>query len=139
MHDFSAGHVIVLPRDEAKSFFGQKEDATRLEFLADLLKRDGTIQASLDGKWKACHEAFASIENAQGLEHCLLGGRDLHQGEDYHVCLVRPDIVRSLASELSGVQTDDSVAEFLPQIAQLASVYEAAAKVGGAIVFVAQK
>lgn len=98
------GYLIVLERDNAKAFFAHREDEPRLEFVNELLGNADVPKTSLQGKWQSLHDALAAVEiDDSVLAQCVLGGRPMHQGDDYHVCLVRPDVVQFIAEQSKSV------------------------------------
>lgn len=61
--------------------------------------------AECDKSWDALHRAFTDgrLEYGNGeypLSHCVLGPRQLHEGDDYIVSYVSPDQVRDVAAAL---------------------------------------
>ena len=133
------GYLVVLPRDEAKAFFGYKEDQPRLDFLNELLAKDEAKKLGCQGKWQSLHDAFAaaSIEDSV-LGQCILGGRPLHRGDDYHVCLVRPDVVRFIADQGAKLAETDIDAALWDSVQSVIGLYKEAAELRGAMVFVAK-
>ena len=134
------GVLIVLERDDAKTFFGQREDAPRLKYLEDLLSRSGVVWTSLNGNWQATHDALCGIEVDESfLDQCLLGGRPLHQGDDYHVVLVRPDVVAFIAGQLSQIDESKLVPEVVQDVKAVSETYRTAAERRAAVVFAAER
>lgn len=134
------GLLIVLPRDEAKAFFGHREDQARLDFINEMVAKDDTKTLGLSGSWQALHDALADVKiDDSVLAQCLLGGRPMHRGDDYHVCLVRPDVVGFIAQQ--GAQLDDShlATESHTQAKAVVDLYKTAAELGGAMVFIAKR
>src|SRR5690606_19344710 len=61
-----------------------------------------------DKAWDAMHRALTDGELEYGngpepLNHCVLGPRQLHEGDDYIVSLVLPEEVRAVASALTAI------------------------------------
>lgn len=137
------GYLIVLPRDEAKAFFGYREDEARLQFIHELLGNEEVGRLHCNGKWLALQAAFEQVNFDDSLlAQCLLGGRAMHQGDDYHVCLVRPDIVGYITKQAdtnSAVIQASSFGDLKDLAESVLGFYEQAAKLRGAMVFVAKK
>lgn len=134
------GVLIALERDDAKAFFGQREDQARLAFVAELLSRGDVTAKSLHGKWSALHDALAAIELEQSfLEQCILGGRPLHQGEDHHVMLVRPDVVGFIAEQLAQIEMSSLSGDLAADMEVVVQTYQHAAQQNAAVVFVAER
>lgn len=134
------GYLLVLPRDEAKQFFGHREDQARLDFVNDLLTNVETNSLCLDGTWQALHTALAGVPiDDSVLAQCILGGRPLHQGEDHHVCLVRPDVVGFIAQQ--GEQLEQTLVgpDLWEKTKATINLYKAASENGAAMVFVAKR
>ena len=134
------GLLIVLPRDEAKAFFGHRENQARLDFINEMIAKEETKTLGLSGNWQALHDAMTAVELADSvLAQCLLGGRPMHQGDDYHVCLVRPDVVGFIAQQASQLDVPHISEDLLEQAKSIAAIYKTAAELGGAMVFVAKR
>ena len=134
------GYLVVLSRDQAKVFFGQREDQPRLAFLQELLASSDTCRLCLDGRWQALHDALSALAIEDSLlSQCILGGRPLHQGNDYHVCLVRPDVVRFIADQAHQIDESSVEASQLDLCQAVLGIYKEAAELAGAMVFVAKK
>ena len=106
----------------------------------ELLANESTQSLNCEGKWQELHDALAAAPIADsGLEQCVLGGRPLYRGDDHHVCMVRPDVVRHIVEQ--GAQLDESKvkAELWGLVEATLGLYGMAAKVGGAVVFVARR
>ena len=133
------GVLIVLPRDEAKAFFGHRQDDARLQFIGELMANDSIPKLSCNSKWQAVHDLLAGIElESSVLGQAILGGRPLHQGDDYHVCLVRPDVVGFICDQAKQL-TEARCGDLWPEVSELVATYGKAAEVGGAMVFVSKK
>lgn len=137
--ELAEGCLVVLPRDEAKQFFGHRQDEPRLEFIHELLGNDGIQRCGCNSQWQAIHDALSGVELANSvLGQAILGGRPLHQGDDYHVLLVRPDVVAFIAQQLNDVDLSE-LGELADLAREIHATYQAAADVGGAMVFVAKR
>lgn len=133
------GYLIVLPRAEAKAFFGHRQDDARLAYIHELLANDEIRRMNCGGKWQAIHDAFeGSTIDESVLGQAILGGRPLHQGDGHHVCLVRPDIVGFICEQAKQLD-DDFGGEVSTEIKTAIETFNKAAEVGGAMVFVAAK
>jgi hypothetical protein len=105
------------------------------------------VQVDCQSIWSELHDVFQKL-NAENsaLDQCILGGRSMHQG-DFHVALVRPDVVRALAGQLAAI----AEAEFRSSwpadehedawrlCENIKDLYAKAAEQGDAVVFVASK
>ena len=132
------GYLIVLPRDEAKAFFGNREDKARLTFLQELLANENVQRLCLDGKWQTYHDTLAAIDIPDSmLAQCLLGGRPMYGGSEYQVFLVRPDIVGFIAQQGSSIDETSVSSDLRQDIQSIIKLYATAAELGGAMVFVA--
>jgi hypothetical protein len=118
----AVGAYIVLTRDDAKLLFAQKEDAAirkTVEQLRSSAKRksDGLIlECGTD--WDAIQRALTEgkLEHGAGefpLDHCVLGGKRLHQGKEFDAILIRPDIVPHVAQGLHDLKRDAFVEKYL--------------------------
>lgn len=135
--ELDEGVLIVLPLAEAKAFFGFRDDESRLKFIGELLENDAIAKSTCQGKWQALHDYLSGVEIEQSfLGQAILGGRAVHQADNYHVMLVRPDIVGFVAQQLT--QLEDNGSELSPLIQHITKVYQQAASQRGAIVFAAK-
>ncbi len=110
------GYHIALGREHAKRLFGLKEDQAILQFLEELkadpaMKKSGRLLDS-GTAWDAIHRCLTEgeLDASAGdfpLSHAVLGGKQLHQGDDYAAVLVRPDMTRFIADALAEVGEDD--------------------------------
>lgn len=110
------GYHIALGREHAKRLFGLKEDQAILQFLEELkadpaMKKSGRVLDS-GTTWDPIHRCLTEgeLDPAGGdfpLSHAVLGGKQLHQGDDYAAVLVRPDVTRFIADALIEVGEDD--------------------------------
>ncbi len=133
------GYLIVLPRAEAKAFFGHRQDDARLEYIQELLENDEIPRMSCGGKWQAIHDALeSSTIDESMLGQAILGGRPLHQGDDHHVCLVRPDIVGFICEQAKQLE-DGFGGDVASEIESVIETFGKAAEIGGAMVFVTTK
>jgi|GEM_PF-2707491 len=134
------GYLIILERDNAKAFFGHRDDADRLEFINELLSNADVPKTSLQGKWQALHDSLAAIEIEDSvLAQCVLGGRPMHQGDDFHVCLVRPDVVQFIAEQSKSVDLsplDDEVSDLAKATFE---TFSKAVELRAAVVFAAKR
>ncbi len=137
--DLKDGYLIILPREQAKTFFGHRENEPRLAFLHEVLAEPDTQLLCFDARWKGLHEAFSAVDLKDSvLAQCILGGRPMHRGDDYHICLVRPDIAGFIAQQGSEIEALDLPAEWQELATATIDLYRQAAEVGGAMVFVAK-
>jgi hypothetical protein len=110
------GHHIALSREHAKRVFANKDDASLPPLIAELLG-DKSLKANsqiLDVKrtWDAIHRCLTegTLDPEAGefpLNHVILGGKKLHNGDDYIAVVVRPDMVTFIAEGLREVKEPD--------------------------------
>jgi len=110
------GFHIALAREHAKTLFGIKEDAALRKFLDELkarpdMKKSGRV-LDLGTLWEAIHRCLTEgeLDPAAGdfpLNTAVLGGKRLHQGDDYVAVLIRPDMTRFIADALAELEEDD--------------------------------
>ena len=132
------GVLLGLPRDEAKSFFGFREDGPRLEFIKELLENDAIIRTTCQGKWENLHAALSQTAIASSfLSQAILGGRPFYQGEAYHVILVRPDVVGFIHKQLQDISLNE-YGDLAPTLHSVSEFYSQAAAAQQAVVFVAK-
>jgi hypothetical protein len=109
------GYLISLTREHAKRLFGQQDDDRLRNFLGELrsapdLKQSGRV-LELGTLWDALHRCLTDgeLDPAGGeppLNHAILGGKQLHRGNDYIAAMVRPDMATFVAEALSHVKED---------------------------------
>ncbi|MCA9144674.1 MAG: DUF1877 family protein [Planctomycetaceae bacterium] len=101
------GAYIVLTREDAKELFSQEGDAA-VRTVAERL-RNSKKHIELDlvlecgTSWDPIHRALTDGTLNQDVEdfpldHCVLGGKRLHEGKDFEAILIRPDIVPHVAA-----------------------------------------
>lgn len=76
-----------------------------------------------DKAWDAIHRSLCTDNTPEGrlnpnkgdypLKLCILGGEQLYQGDDYCICLIRPEKVNDVAKALSRVTKEDFQQWFL--------------------------
>jgi hypothetical protein len=116
------GFYIALAREHAKTLFGIKEDAALRKFLDELktrpdMKKSGRV-LDVGSLWDPIHRCLTEgeLDPAAGdfpLNTAVLGGKRLHQGEDYVAVLIRPDMTRFIADALAELEEDDVRKKFL--------------------------
>lgn len=110
------GYHIALGREHAKRLFGLKEDQAILQFLEELkaspeMRKSGRL-LDTGTAWDPIHRCLTEgeLDPAGGdfpLNHAVLGGKQLHQGDDYAAVLIRPDMTRFIADALAEVEEDE--------------------------------
>ncbi|MCA9120237.1 MAG: DUF1877 family protein [Planctomycetaceae bacterium] len=103
------GAYIVLTREDAKELFSQEGDAAVRAVAERLRNSQKHINADLvlecGASWDPIHRSLTDgtlnrdVEDFP-LDHCVLGGRRLYQGNDFEAVLIRPDIVPHVAAGL---------------------------------------
>lgn len=159
----TGGVLFVLSRENAKTFFGLKADELLVGYISDLLdSNDDVPRVTLDGTWETLHRCFSDgtlnpVGGTAPMNHCLLGGRQMYEGSDRVISLVRPDVVPHVAIELAGVEKSwlreryestsadagndpfdtDKFEEAYAKVEAIHTLYMVAAEEGGAVVFAA--
>jgi hypothetical protein len=110
------GFHIALARENAKTLFGLKDDASIRKFLDDLkvrpdMKKSGRVLET-GVSWDPIHRCLTEgeIDPAAGdfpLNTAVLGGKQLLQGKEYTAVLIRPDVTRFVADALGELEEDD--------------------------------
>ena len=110
------GFHIALSREHAKRLFGQKDDENLRAFLDELIaspemKKSGRLFDS-GAIWDPMHRCLTEgeLDPAGGefpLNHAVLGGKQLHHGNDYVASLIRPDMTTFIAEALGDVKEED--------------------------------
>jgi hypothetical protein len=110
------GYHIALSREHAKRVFANKDDASLPPLIAELLA-DKSLKANsqiLEVKrtWDAIHRCLTEgmLDPEAGafpLNHVILGGKKLHNGDDYVAVVVRPDMVTFIAETLHEIKEPD--------------------------------
>lgn len=93
-----------------------KDDENLRKFLKELvssaeMKKSGRVFDSGD-LWDPLHRCLTEgeLDPTAGefpLNHAVLGGKQLHQGNDYVAALVRPDMANFVAEALADVKEED--------------------------------
>ncbi|MBC8352843.1 MAG: DUF1877 family protein [Planctomycetes bacterium] len=104
---------IVLTREDAKELFAQQEDAS-VRAVAERLRnspkhREEDLVLECGTSWNPIHRSLTdgTLDRDQGdfpLDHCVLGGRRLYDGDDFEAILIRPDIVPHIAGGLHNLK-----------------------------------
>jgi len=103
------GSYIVLTREDAKELSAQQDDASVRAVAERLRKSPKHIEADLvlncGTLWDPLHRSLTdgSLDRDSGdfpVDHAVLGGKRLHQGDDFEAILIRPDIVPHVAAGL---------------------------------------
>lgn len=113
---------LVLTRDDAKQLFGQKEDEAVRRVVEELCQSPKHVSDGLvlncGTHWDPIHRALTEgrLDPQDGdfpLDHCVLGGRQLHNGEDFDAILIRPDIVPHIAAALHDIKREEFFANYM--------------------------
>ena len=103
------GTYIVLTRNDAKELFGLNGDEAVRSFVENLRTSEKHREADLvldcGTAWDPIHRVLTDGTLSHDTDdfpndHCVLGGRRLHEGKDFEVIMVRPDIVILVAESL---------------------------------------
>lgn len=115
------GYHIALAREHAKRVFGQKDDESLRAFLQELITAPEMIKSGRvlnTGKaWNAIHRCLTEgeLDPTAGdfpLNQVVLGGKQLHQGDDYAAVLIRPDMTTFVSEALNGIKEPEFRAKF---------------------------
>lgn len=107
------GYHIALTREHAKRVFNQLDDAALRAFLQELISSPEMIKSGrvleTGTSWNAIHRCLTDgdLDPAGGdfpLNHTILGGKELHKGDDYAATLIRPDITGFVAEALNEIR-----------------------------------
>jgi len=110
------GHHILVRREDAKRMFAQSDDVGVRKIVNELLHsksyRDDGFLLECGELWDPIHRCLNSgtLDPSEGefpLDHCILGGRQLYQGEDFEAILVRPDIVAQVAEAIHALKVSE--------------------------------
>ena len=106
------GVHILMPRDAAKRLFADKRDDAVRGFVDDF-RQDAENQSNgwvleTGEAWRIIHRCLTdgTLDPTAGefpLNHCILGGRHLHQGDDFFVALTRPDMTAHVAGAVTEI------------------------------------
>lgn len=108
-----SGYHIALTREHAKRVFNQQDDESLRTFLQELIDSPEMVKSGRvlnSGKcWNAIHRCLTEGElDPNGgefpLNHTVLGGKQLHKGDDYAATLIRPDITPFVAEALAEIR-----------------------------------
>ena len=159
----TGGVLFFLSREHAKTFFALKDDQQLVEFMRELIDSDTDVpRVATAGYWETLHRCLSdgTLDPNGGkppLNHCVLGGRQMYDGNDRVVSLVRPDIVPQVATALSEVNEgwfrdrfestaaaagndpfdQETCADAYDLIESMRRLFEIAAEQNGAVVFTA--
>ena len=116
------GTFFVLTRSDAKELFGLDGDEAVWQF-ADRYRsspHDREDKSVLDcgTAWDPIHRVLTDgtlAHNTGDLpdNHCVLGGRRMHEGADFEVIMVRPDIVSLVAENLQKLKNADFLVKYM--------------------------
>lgn len=106
------GVHFAITKEQARVFTDAANDDALLALVHEVEEAwDEDNLAESDKAWDAMHRCLTGGQlefggGAYPLSHCVLGPRQLHQGDDYIVSLVSPDEVRDVADALRNVSGD---------------------------------
>lgn len=116
------GAYIILTREDAKELFAHKEnEAVRkvVEGLRHSAKhRDQGLVLDCGLHWDPIQRALTAgkLDAEDGdfpLDHCVLGGKQLHAGEGFDAVLIRPDIVPHVTTALHELRRESFVDKYM--------------------------
>ena len=103
------GVHFALTREEEERLLAAKGDEAIMEVVEEIEQRwDGPHLAQSDKAWDAIHRCLSdgTLDDEGGsppLNRCVLGGKHLHEGDDYIVCYVTSSQVKEVAAALAGI------------------------------------
>jgi hypothetical protein len=103
------GVLFALTDDQARRFLAAASDEELRELVQEIEEAwDEEHLVETDKAWDAIHRCLSdgSIEFAGGaypLNRCILGGKQLYQGDEYIISFVPADEVPDVARALGGV------------------------------------
>ncbi|MFE5325449.1 YfbM family protein [Embleya sp. NPDC056575] len=107
-----AGRAVIFALDakDAQRLLAAGNDGEVMDLIEEIEEGtwDREQHVDLDKSWDALHRCLTDGDLAFGngdypLSHAILGGRLLHDGDDYIVSYVDPDQVREIAAALAGL------------------------------------
>lgn len=116
------GAYIILTREDAKQLFAQKEDEAIRKFVEQLRQspkqRDIGLVLECGCDWDPIHRALTEgkLDPDDGefpLDHCVLGGRQLHSGDGFDAILIRPDVAPHVAGALNDLRRAEFVEKYM--------------------------
>lgn len=101
------GVHFAISMEQAQALEAAEDDDALMELIGEIEEAWENLAES-DKAWDAMHRALTDGELEYGngpepLNHCVLGPRQLHEGDDYIVSLVLPEEVRAVASALTAI------------------------------------
>ena len=109
------GFLIIVDRDAAKRLFAVDGDEAMCALVDEMIQsaelRSGGCVLDLGDQWDAIDRCLTDGSLAPDgrdtpLNHCLVGGRQLHQGPERIVSLKRPDMIRHIAAALADLDRE---------------------------------
>jgi hypothetical protein len=116
------GTFVVLTRDDAKELFRLDGDEAVWQFAEKLRISPQHLQDDLvldcGTAWDPIHRVLTDgtlSHNAGEFpnDHCVLGGRRMHEGADFEVIMVRPDVVGLVAENLLKMRSADFIETYM--------------------------
>ena len=104
---------VVLTRDDAKLVFAQKDDESVRRIVNELRqcpkRRADELVLECGTDWDPIQRALTDgkLDTDFPLDHCVLGGRQMHKGDDFDAILIRPDIVPHVADALHELNREE--------------------------------
>jgi hypothetical protein len=103
------GVHFAITRDQADKLLAAAGDEELMEIVEEIEEDwDTENLAESDKAWDAMHRCLTDGDLGYGngpypLNHCVLGPRQLHKGDEYIVSLVLPNEVRDVATALQEI------------------------------------
>lgn len=103
------GVHFSVAEEQVQRLLAAGDDEELLEVIEEIEEDwDEAHLAETDKAWDAIHRCLSdgslSWEGGEyPLNHCVLGGQSLYEGDDYIVSLKTPEQVRDVASALAGI------------------------------------
>jgi len=108
------GTYFLLTRNDAKELFGLDGDDAVWRFVEKLRTspqhRKDDLVLDCGTAWDPIHRVLTdgTLSHDAGEfpnDHCVLGGRHMHEEDDFEVIMVRPDVVSLVAESLLKVRS----------------------------------
>lgn len=108
------GVHFAIETETMQRLLAAKSDADLVEIIQEEIeeKWDEAWLQETDKAWDALHRCFTGgllniPQNFVPLPAAILGGEQLHAGDDYIISLVRPERVREVADALASITRDE--------------------------------
>ena len=116
------GTYFVLTRNDAKELFASNGDEAVWQFVEKTRvspqHRKAELVLDCGTAWDPIHRILTdgTLSHEAGefpCDHCVLGGRQMHQCAEFDVIMVRPDIVSLVALDLQHIRSGEFIEKFM--------------------------